>query len=230
MNARGQQRLRKEKRRKHLAKSFKDAEVERNTILDILRKNKSVEEELTLTQESNLFADSTVAAFLQLKPASKLEDFIHARKFTGKSFSKTKLVRPGQKLNKTLARNQTAQSIEEDCSEENPCLVWLAWRLRSSELVLKAPPAPVLLTSLKMLPFTVTYAGEVTYAGQVVKKCLSGYLRSTEVSTIPALTLRSPLICRFFLVFSDSEFRLYAYFGVVFPILDRIRTKIVQLT
>ena len=55
MNARGQQRLRKEKRRKHLAKSFKDAEVERNTILDILRKNKSVEEELALTQESNLW-------------------------------------------------------------------------------------------------------------------------------------------------------------------------------
>ena len=28
--------------------------------------------------------------------------------------------------------------------------------------------------------------------------------------------------------FSDSEFRLSAYFGVVFPILDRIRTKIVE--
>ena len=90
--------------------------MERNTILDILQKNKSVEEELALTQESNLFADAVVAAFLQLKPASKLEDFIHARKFTGKSFSKTKLLCPGQKLNKTLSRQQTAQSIEEDCS------------------------------------------------------------------------------------------------------------------
>jgi hypothetical protein len=102
MNAPGQQRKRKEKRRKHLAKSFREAEVERNTILDILQKNKSVEEELALTQESKLFADATVAAFLQLKPASKLEDLIHTRKCKGKSFSKTKLVCPGQKLNKTL--------------------------------------------------------------------------------------------------------------------------------
>ena len=57
--------------------------------------------------------------------------------------------------------------------------------------------------------------------------CTTAFLY-TEVSAIPALTIRSPLIYRFFLVFSNGEFRLSAYFGVVFPIVDRIRTKIVQ--
>ena len=51
---------------------------------------------------------------------------------------------------------------------------------------------------------------------------------STEVLAIPALTIRSPLIWRFVVVFSDSEFCLSAYFRGVFPILDRMRTKIVQ--
>ena len=143
LNDPDQQRKRKEKRRKHLAKSFKDAEVERNTILDILRKNKSVEEELALTQESNLFADATVAAFLELKPASKLEDFIHARKCTLKSFSKRKLIVRDKSSMRHCHGNRRHNQSKKDYGEENPCLVWFAASLQSYELVLKAPRAHI---------------------------------------------------------------------------------------
>ena len=50
----------------------------------------------------------------------------------------------------------------------------------------------------------------------------------TPVSAIPALTLRSPLICCFIAVFSDISFCPFMYFGLVFTILDRIRAKIIQ--
>ena len=47
-----------------------------------------------LLQESKLFTDATGANFLQLKAASVLEAFIHARKFKRKTFSKSKWVQP----------------------------------------------------------------------------------------------------------------------------------------
>ena len=53
-------------------------------------------------------------------------------------------------------------------------------------------------------------------------------VESTPVSAIPALTLRSPLICCFIAVFSDISFCPFMYFGLVFTILDRIRAKIIQ--
>ena len=59
-----------------------------------------------------------------------------------------------------------------------------------------------------------------------VSKGLHTYI--TPVSAIPALTLRSPLICCFIAVFSDISFCLFMYFGLVFTILDRIRAKIIQ--
>ena len=164
INAPGQQLKRNEKRRSRLSDKYKKAVVERDVIENILEKNMAVELEL------GSFADATVADFLALKPASKLEDYIHARKFTGKTFERVKVTPPGKKLNKTVYRSQTAQSIEEDCNSDNPCLVWLAHSLRSSSLVLKVPTMPVLSTSLPTPQFTITYAT------RVLEKCPSEYL------------------------------------------------------
>ena len=66
---------------------------------------------------------------------------------------------PAVKINKTQFKTQTAESIENDCNSERPCYVWLAWKLRSSEVVLKAPPVPTLSTGLTLPEFTVVYAG-----------------------------------------------------------------------
>ena len=75
-------------------KKYNEAKVEHNIIQSILERNKAVESKLELKTESNSLADAAVTQFLQLTPASKLEDFIHARKFNGKSFQKVKLTPP----------------------------------------------------------------------------------------------------------------------------------------
>ena len=82
-------------------------------------------------------------AFLQLKSASKLEDFIHARKFTRKSFSKRKLIVRDKSSMRHCHGNRRHNQSKKDCGEENPCLVWFAASLQSYELVLKAPRAHI---------------------------------------------------------------------------------------
>ena len=64
------------------------------------------------------------------------------------------------------------KSIEEDFRNENPCLFFLAWRLRSSSLVLVVPTLPALSNSVPTPEFIVAYAS------QVVKKCPSEYLQN----------------------------------------------------
>jgi len=54
-----------------------------------------MEVELASKTETNLLADITVGHCLPYT-AAKLEDFIHARKFKGKQFQKTKLTPPGK--------------------------------------------------------------------------------------------------------------------------------------
>ena len=159
INAKAQQAMRKKKRLDELAIKHRKSVAAHNAIGDILRRNKAVEDELSGKTESGSFADATVADFLSLKPAQKLEDFIHVRKFNGKTFQKSQLAGSDGKLNKTCYKDQTAESIETDCSEENACLVWHAWNLRSSALVLKEKPMPVLSTSLPTPEFSVVYAG-----------------------------------------------------------------------
>jgi len=111
INAKAQQKKRKEKRRKKLAAVFQDQMVARNAISEILLRNTEVEAELSKKTESGSFTDATVADFLSLKPAQKLEDFIHARKFNGKKFQKSQLAGSNGKLNKTWCKDQTAESI-----------------------------------------------------------------------------------------------------------------------
>ena len=124
INAKGQQRLRVEKRRRELAKKFNESNVELNVIQNILERNKAVELILGAKVESLLIEDNTIPDFLPLT-TDKLKDFIHARKFTRKTFQGNKITPLGKKLNKTVYRTQTPEEMERDCSEENPCLVWI---------------------------------------------------------------------------------------------------------
>ena len=62
----------------------------------------------------------------------------------------------GKKLNKTLYKGQTVEMVKEECSLEEPCLVWLAWDVRNEPLVLECPPLPQLDTSIPTPSFEVT--------------------------------------------------------------------------
>ena len=64
INHSGQKRLRAEKRRRLLAKKFAEGEVTRKTILNILEKNQSVEDELVNVTESGLISDASITCFL----------------------------------------------------------------------------------------------------------------------------------------------------------------------
>ena len=117
--------------------------------------------------------DATVSDFLTLS-VPKLENFIHARKFDGSTFQKSKLCGADGKLNKTRYAKQSAESIQNDCTTEEPCLVWIAWKLRSSPLVLKERPEPVMDLSFHTPEFTVIYATPA------LAKLPSQYLRDTS--------------------------------------------------
>ena len=65
----------------------------------------------------------------------------------------------------------TAEAIEKDCNNDNPCLVWLAWSLRSNDLVLKIPELPALDIRVPVPSFTIPVTGIET------SKLPSNYLR-----------------------------------------------------
>ena len=102
-------------------------------------------------------ANVTVAVLLHFSVAN-LQDFIHARMFDGKTFQKAKLVGSDGKLNKIRYKTQTAESIENDCSSSESCMVYLAWKLRSTALVLKRQEIPVLDTTLMTPTFSIVHA------------------------------------------------------------------------
>ena len=119
-------------------------------------RNGAVETILREKAEGGNVADATVSHFLSLN-SKQLQDFIHARKFTNATFHKTQLPGTDGKLNKTRYQSQTAESIESDCSNEETCLVWLAWKLRSTPLVMKPLELPILDTSVATPSFSVVY-------------------------------------------------------------------------
>ena len=53
---------------------------------------------------------------------------------------------------------QTAESIDNDCSSSEPCLVYLTWKLLSTALVLKRQEIPVLDTTLMTPTFSIVHA------------------------------------------------------------------------
>ncbi len=147
LNGPAQRRMRDEKKMKKAVKAHTDAIETYNFVRDILARNREVEKKLLDKIDGDSLADATVSDFMPLN-CPQLKDFIHCRKFIGKTFQESKLVGSSGKLNKTLRKKQSAQSIESECSEDEPCLVWLAWNLRSDPLVLIRLPMPVLCTSL----------------------------------------------------------------------------------
>ena len=139
-----------------MAECYDEEVVVRSTIHDILVRNGRVEEQLKAKTTTGSLIDATVALFLSLT-SKELKDFIHARRFNDKTFHESKLVGPSGKLNKTKFRGQSAESIERDTTEDDPCLVWLAWKLRAEPIVLEERPEPVMNTSLQTPEFSVVY-------------------------------------------------------------------------
>ena len=90
-----------------------------------------------------------------------LKAIIHRGKFTGPKFQLKKLVGIEGKCNKTVFNGQTAEEIEAQCSESNPCLVWWAWTICRDEAppVLILPDEPALRVSVPNQTFDVVYAG-----------------------------------------------------------------------
>lgn len=124
MNADWQRRERQKKHRIKAEKKFADAVEEYNIVDQILSSNQATETKLKGTTESGLLEDVTIASILELKlTVPELRDFIHCRKFAGRTFRESKLLGGSKSLKKTLRRNQTAEEIEAQCSEEQPCLV-----------------------------------------------------------------------------------------------------------
>jgi hypothetical protein len=116
-----------------------------------------VEEVIKGRTAGGLLSDATTEHFLCLT-VKELKEFVHARKFDTKTFQESKLVGTDGKLKKTWYSKQTAESIANDCSNKEPCLVWIAWKLRSDEIMLKERPIPLLTTSLPTPEFNVVYA------------------------------------------------------------------------
>ena len=153
INAKAQQQKRVEQRRMKMALKFTEDTKTRNAIINIIDRNRAVENKIKSAivtaiglddVTAALLNDAKVATFLACN-AKELTDFTHVRKFNDATFHKSKLTGADGKLNRTVTRTQTAKSIEQNCSKESPCLVWLAWKLRSQPIVLEMPPEPFLI-------------------------------------------------------------------------------------
>ena len=68
---------------------------------DLQRCNTSVEIELISKLPGGSLSDMTITNFLDLKPALKLEDFIHCQNFDGQTLKNAKLAGKDGKLKKT---------------------------------------------------------------------------------------------------------------------------------
>ena len=102
INGKAQKKARLDKRRRKLAEEHSKAITTRSTIQHIRQRNAEVEAELESKVFGDVIADASVQDFLNLKPAQKLIDFIHARKFTDDVFHTSQLTWTNGKLNKTL--------------------------------------------------------------------------------------------------------------------------------
>ena len=78
INAKAQQRMRAERRRKRIADRYDEAVLNSTTIAEILRRNSIVEEKIKSRTDSKTLSAATVTIFLLLS-AKELRDFLHAR-------------------------------------------------------------------------------------------------------------------------------------------------------
>jgi len=147
ISAKAQKKLHEEKRRRKLTEKHLKAAADHDIINIILGRNHGVEQELLgMRDEISTLADVTVGDLMKLKKpqSERLKAFIHARKFIGREFKQSQLIGSDGILNLVRYKNQTAEQIEAGCSEDEPCLVWYAWKVRSDEIVLKATELPAL--------------------------------------------------------------------------------------
>lgn len=132
-----------------------------------------MEKDILENTDTPSLSDARIEVFYGLS-VPMLKDFIHVRRFVTKTFQESKLVASGKKFNKTLYRGQTAELIAEECSQEEPCLVWYAWSVRTEEIILKRPSLPELDTSIPTPTF------EVTSSVLVNQRQPSEYLKDDE--------------------------------------------------
>jgi len=173
INAAAQKQKREEKRRKKAAVDYSKSEIERNVVQHILDRNKSVENVIISKCGGTSLADAGACHFLALTVA-QLKDFIHARSFDGQTFQTSNLAGSSGKLNKVRFKGQTAEMIENDCSDDEPCLVWIAWKLRAKELVLKQRAQVAIDLRVPTPEFTVVCASRPAI------KTPSEYLRNSS--------------------------------------------------
>ncbi len=122
---------------------YKKALDDFNCIDKILSSNKMIEERLEQKVPSGVLADVELDSFDKMNN-NDLRDFIHCRKFNDQTFRESKLYGSNRKLNKRLSTKQTVDEMKVECSFDMPCLVWLAWKLRTEDLVLKPRQKPAL--------------------------------------------------------------------------------------
>lgn len=189
MNADWQQRERHKKHRQKAEQKYKKEQEEYSIIKRILSSNETVTTTLLSTTESNCIDDVTIASFMSLS-CDELKDFIHVRTFVGKTFRETKLSGDRKSLTKKLTRQQTAEEIAAECSEDQPCLVWLAWKKRSDPLVLKERSEPTLELSIPQ-PLISFETLEVSAAVMNASDYLSNpNWVQTFASTVKGVTIR----------------------------------------
>jgi hypothetical protein len=192
MNNSWQQRDRQQKHRSKAEKKHAVALEEYKIINQILSRNNDVEVAMRATTNSGSLEDVTIASFMKVKPASKLKDFIHCRKFDGKTFKETQVAGNFKTMKRTLRRTQTAEEIETECSEEEPCLVWLAWNLRCKKIVLKQRDMPTLNDSIPQPSFTFA-TPDADLA--VVPKKASDYLSDPDWLGAFESTVKGVTVC-----------------------------------
>ena len=79
-----------------------------------------------------------------------------------------------------MYKGQTAQDIEANCSDDNPCLVYWAWKLCKTKAPVKLtlPTQPVLASVLSTPTYAAVRVGLSDYTIQ--PKLASDYLRDAE--------------------------------------------------
>ena len=117
------------KKLKAASAEYEASMVKYNSVKHILEKSQEAEAEVKANVDSGLLEDATVQDLMNLTPAWKLQHIIHVRKFTGNKFMASQLSGTSGKLNKVVYKGQTAQDIEANCSDDNRCLVYWAWKL-----------------------------------------------------------------------------------------------------
>lgn len=125
-----------------------------------MKDNSDIEQLLKFIAGVSSLHELSLSHFLDSRiTVPMLKKFIQVRKWKDAKFHESELVgSDGKKLNK-IRYGPSAQSIENNCSDESPCLVWIAWKLRSSPLIMEELSQPNLDTSLKLPEFSVAYAG-----------------------------------------------------------------------